>query len=76
MSEEETAPWDDDDPVPVETVDVDCPNCGRSLELIVDCSAGSQDYVEDCEVCCRPIQVTVQIDSGGFPLVTTRREDD
>lgn len=76
MSEEETAPWDDDDLVSVETVDVDCPNCGRALELIVDCSAGSQDYVEDCEVCCRPIQVTVQIDPDGFPLVTTRREDD
>ncbi|MBZ0269842.1 CPXCG motif-containing cysteine-rich protein [bacterium] len=67
---------DDDDLAAVETVDVDCPNCGRPFEMLVDTSVGTQDYVEDCEVCCRPIHVHVTIDADGDPIVTTRREDD
>ena len=67
---------DELDVASVEPVDVECPNCGRAFEMLVDCSAGRQEYIEDCEVCCRPIQVQVSIDADGFPLVTTRREDD
>ena len=34
-----------------------CPYCGAPIELLLDLSGGSQDYVEDCEVCCRPIEI-------------------
>ena len=40
---------------------------GRSEEtitLLVDASAGAQQYVEDCQVCCRPMDVTVEADDG------------
>lgn len=53
-----------------------CPYCGEPLELSVDCSAGSQRYVEDCEVCCRPIVVDARVDEDGEPAVTLAREDD
>lgn len=33
--------------------------------MLLDLSAGSQTYVEDCEVCCRPIQISYEIDEDG-----------
>lgn len=44
---------------------VDCPYCGESIELIVDDSVEHQQYVEDCFVCCRPINVDVAVDADG-----------
>jgi transcription elongation factor Elf1 len=38
-----------------------CPYCGESFDTSVDLSAGSQRYVEDCAVCCRPIEVHVRV---------------
>ena len=46
------------------------------IELTVDCSAGSQEYTEDCAVCCRPIAVSIRIDADGNPGVEVMREDD
>lgn len=45
-------------------VDRLCPYCGESIPLQVDVSAGSQSYVEDCQVCCQPFQVTVRVEDG------------
>ena len=58
------------------TVPVGCPYCGETIELIVDCSAGSQQYIEDCEVCCRPMEVNVRIGRDGTPFVEACHEDD
>jgi hypothetical protein len=44
-----------------ELVPVRCPCCGEAIELVVDASAGSAAYVEDCPVCCRPIQVETEV---------------
>ena len=44
---------------------VSCPYCGEPLELVVDPSAGAQRYVEDCSVCCRPIEVAVDVGEDG-----------
>lgn len=44
---------------------IHCPYCGEKLAILIDGSAGNQDYVEDCQVCCSPIDITVQIDSAG-----------
>lgn len=41
---------------------VDCPFCGEWISIVVDLSAGSQDYVEDCQVCCQPMQVRIEVD--------------
>ena len=38
---------------------VDCPYCGESIELLIDPSIDTQDYIEDCSVCCRPIVVKI-----------------
>ena len=40
-------------------VSTHCPYCGESISLLIDCSCMQQDYIEDCQVCCRPITVKV-----------------
>jgi len=50
-------------------VDVGCPYCGEPLELLVDPSAEAQDYIEDCQVCCQPMEVTVAADPDGYRSV-------
>jgi transcription elongation factor Elf1 len=37
-----------------------CPYCWESISMLVDTSVSSQVYFEDCEVCCRPIQIKYQ----------------
>jgi len=39
-----------------------CPFCAQPITLVVDLSAGSQTYVEDCQVCCQPMQVSLDVD--------------
>ena len=48
----------------IEEVAVQCPHCGETFTAIVDCSAGSQEYVEDCEVCCQPIVFRAEVGPG------------
>lgn len=56
---------------------INCPYCGESFITLVDYSAGPQRYIEDCRVCCRPIEIAVEVDdSGEFAGVTVFRDDD
>jgi hypothetical protein len=43
---------------------ISCPHCSEIIELVVDLSAGGQQYVEDCAVCCRPIVVRSEVSDG------------
>ena len=54
---------------------VQCPYCGELTELQVDGSAGEQAYIEDCSVCCRPIEVHLVAQGGDWTL-EVRRDDD
>jgi len=61
----------------VESRAVSCPYCGESFTATIDVSAGSQQYVEDCYVCCRPIQFHVDVGyDGELVSVTTLRDDE
>ncbi|MDE2270825.1 MAG: CPXCG motif-containing cysteine-rich protein [Xanthomonadaceae bacterium] len=59
----------------LESMDVTCPYCGEPVELLVDASAGAAAYAEDCPVCCRPMQVHVEID-GESVAVRVRTGDE
>lgn len=37
-----------------------CPYCWEEISMLLDKSVSNQNYIEDCEVCCNPIQVTTQ----------------
>ena len=56
---------------------VDCPYCGEPFTTTVDLSAGSQAYIEDCPVCCRPIEfrLTLGLDNEDYTL-EARRDDE
>ena len=57
-----------------EFVTIQCPYCGEGFETAVDLSAGSFSYVEDCQVCCQPIELAGEVDDAGALLgVTTGR---
>ena len=55
--------------------EIACPYCGERIELAVDASAGDQQYVEDCQVCCRPISILVRVEEGDLQLLA-RRDDE
>ena len=48
-----------------EFVTVGCPYCGEAFETQADASAGSCTYVEDCQVCCQPIEMELLVDEDG-----------
>jgi transcription elongation factor Elf1 len=52
-----------------------CPYCGESIEIIIDTSVQEQQYIEDCSVCCRPIEMEVVVDSVNV-LVYPKRDDE
>lgn len=74
---------DDDDEFPLgegsaetEAV-VACPYCGEPNEIALDAGSGAaQDYVEDCQVCCRPWRVLVSYDGVGNAEVSAVPLDD
>lgn len=60
-----------------ETIAIQCPYCGESYETVVDLSAGSQRYIEDCAVCCRPIEIALRVgDDGELVEVATGTDND
>jgi len=59
---------------PEEFVAVRCPWCGERLETRVDMTTDDAAYIEDCEVCCRPIEFSIErADGGGLLSVAVRR---
>jgi Cysteine-rich CPXCG len=62
--------------LPEEFVPVQCPYCGERLETRVDLTADELAYIEDCQVCCRPIEFGIERDEAGALLaVSVRRLD-
>lgn len=55
---------------------ITCPYCGEAFSIIVDCTAGSQQYVEDCFICCQPIVLSIAISPDGeLEAVTAAAEN-
>ena len=51
-----------------------CPYCGEAISLRVDQTGGSrQFFVTDCEVCCRPMEVEIDIESDGYINLVAKR---
>ncbi|WP_442266415.1 CPXCG motif-containing cysteine-rich protein [Tenacibaculum sp. ZS6-P6] len=40
-----------------------CPYCWEEISMLLDSSL-SETYIEDCEICCNPIQIITQFDGG------------
>jgi hypothetical protein len=55
---------------------IDCPYCGESYDTPVDLSAGPFTCVEDCQVCCQPIELEARVaEDGTLASLAVRRLD-
>jgi hypothetical protein len=53
-----------------------CPYCGERFEARIEVSAGAQEYIEDCQVCCRPMALSIEVeDSGALHALRVQRLD-
>jgi hypothetical protein len=41
-----------------------CPHCWEEISFVLDTSVATQIYIEDCEVCCHPIEVHYTVEDG------------
>jgi len=55
---------------------IGCPHCGEGISILVDESLTEQNYVEDCQVCCRPIVLDVSVVPDGGVAVRARSENE
>ncbi|MDO8907980.1 MAG: CPXCG motif-containing cysteine-rich protein [Pseudohongiella sp.] len=55
---------------------IGCPYCGETNEVLIDPQDAGDQYIEDCQVCCRPITFNVAMDSMGNLSVTVHDEND
>lgn len=60
----------------LEEQQVSCPYCGEIFTAFIDASQGNHHYVEDCFVCCRPIEFNVESDGTTVYSVETRSGDE
>jgi len=54
----------------LETQKTHCPHCGEVIELVIDGYA-DQEYIEDCQVCCRPMMVSVFIGAESVDVMVS-----
>lgn len=40
-----------------------CPYCAQTIEIALDPSVASQTYIEDCQVCCRPMEIKYRFEA-------------
>jgi hypothetical protein len=60
--------------LPVESIY--CPYCGEAIDVVIDDSVEHQQYVEDCWVCCRPINIEVMVDRDSGVSVSCWSENE
>ena len=60
----------------MEFSDIYCPYCNEPIQVSVDCSEASQSYIEDCQVCCQPILLNINIDPQNIINIEARQENE
>ena len=60
----------------LDTEHVCCPYCGENIEVLIDCSIDAQAYIEDCPVCCRPINFSVIVEEIDQVSVVVSHENE
>jgi transcription elongation factor Elf1 len=55
---------------------IQCPYCGENIVVLVDDSVPQQNYIEDCQVCCRPIEFSVAVQQDGHVNILVASENE
>ncbi|KYJ87360.1 hypothetical protein AS592_09550 [Sulfurovum riftiae] len=50
-----------------------CPYCWEQISMILDPSEEESEYIEDCEVCCRPIELHFRFNGERLVSFEVRR---
>ncbi len=53
-----------------------CPYCGEQIEVLIDGQDAGQEYIEDCQVCCRPILFRLTLEPDGTLSVSVHDENE
>ena len=57
-------------------VDVSCPYCAEVITVRVDLSGGDQTYIEDCQVCCQAMSLSMRLtEEGNLEALSAERAD-
>ena len=59
----------------LETLSAQCPYCGETIEIDVEALDDTQEFIEDCTVCCRPIQFEASKNDDGEMELSSSRSD-
>jgi len=62
------------DNAPTPFITVPCPYCGESYDTRVDLTGGSFDYIEDCQICCQPIELHIEVNDAGELMSMTAQQ--
>jgi transcription elongation factor Elf1 len=52
-----------------------CPHCGEQISMVLDLTVRRQSYVEDCEVCCNPIEISYSVQDEELSSFVARKLD-
>lgn len=52
--------------------EVECPYCGESFDVRVSTGEEGQSMVQNCQVCCKPVQLSVEVDEGEVEVFASR----
>jgi uncharacterized Zn finger protein len=55
---------------------VNCPYCGESIEVLIDQEEAGQQYIEDCQVCCKPITFSISTSMNGDLSISVHDENE
>jgi len=55
---------------------VSCPYCGEAIEVLIDHQEAGHQYIEDCQVCCKPIIFKLALDAAGNMSVSVHDENE
>ncbi len=50
-----------------------CPYCWQEISMLLDSSISVQTYIEDCEVCCNPIEISPEFSNTQLQNVTVQK---
>lgn len=53
-----------------------CPYCWEEISMLFDTSVRNQTYIEDCEICCNPIEVNPIFENGELMALNIKSEEE
>lgn len=60
----------------LENATIQCPYCWQEIEIEIDCTLQNQEYIENCQICCKPITLKITTNENAPPTIETLTEND